>query len=102
MLTAIWNSRAELAIVQAQDILGLGSEARHEHPVHRRRKLALEGEGGKLYARAGCRASREDGSLRKAGKIKKHGWKKTDMAKAMSCFLSNYLQKIEKLQLSIK
>ena len=32
MLAAIWNSRAELAIVQAQDILGLGSEARMNTP----------------------------------------------------------------------
>ena len=32
MLAAIWNSRAELSIVQAQDILGLGSEARMNTP----------------------------------------------------------------------
>ena len=32
MLAAIWSSRAELAIVQAQDILGLGSEARMNTP----------------------------------------------------------------------
>ena len=32
MLTAIWKSRAELAIVQVQDILGLGSEARMNTP----------------------------------------------------------------------
>ncbi len=32
MLDAIWNSRADLAIVQAQDILGLGSESRMNTP----------------------------------------------------------------------
>lgn len=32
MIHAIWDSRAELAIVQAQDILGLGSESRMNTP----------------------------------------------------------------------
>ena len=32
MMNALWGSVADLAIVQAQDILGLGSEARMNEP----------------------------------------------------------------------
>ena len=33
MMRAVWNSRAFLAVVQAQDILGLGSESRMNTPA---------------------------------------------------------------------
>lgn len=57
MMQAIWSSRAELAIVQAQDILGLGSEARMNTP-------STVGENWRWRALEGCFTEELAGKLR--------------------------------------
>ena len=41
MMRGIWSSAADLAVVQAQDLLGLGHGSPHEHAVHSGRQLVL-------------------------------------------------------------
>ena len=41
MMRAVWGSAAGCAIVQMQDLLGLGTEARMNTPVHPGRQLAV-------------------------------------------------------------
>ena len=57
LIELAFGSRAAIAIVQAQDVLGLGSEARMNTPGHDERQLALAARAGRPHPRArprGC------------------------------------------------
>lgn len=63
MMRALWGSVADTAIVQAQDLLGLGSEAQNERAVHCGAELAVAGIAGSVHRRIGTEDTSDDGAV---------------------------------------
>lgn len=63
MMRGIWSSPAGYAIVQMQDILGLGREGRINTPSTLGRQLAVESSAGLLWRRPGGAGLQADVSL---------------------------------------
>ena len=66
LIELAFSSRARLAIVPAQDVLGLGSEARMNRPGARAGQLALAARGG--AADGGALSARLRASTEAAGR----------------------------------